>query len=135
MTRPDSRYWEKRNASNAGARSRQRLGAAIQSPVLSSGGNTILTSVNAISGLVYWVTSIGGVHCCQYGPSPRVKLIVPFQPSNLPARSALTRSSVLSLLAAFRASAMRTTVEYPLRAPWHGSSLNSASSFLGKHSP
>ena len=76
-----------------------------------------MTSANGISGFVYWVTSIGGVHCCQYGPSPRVKLIVPFQPSNLPASRALTRSSVLSLLAAFNASARRTTCEYPFSAP------------------
>src|SRR5256885_1058326 len=117
MTRPDSRYWEKRNASNAGARSRQRLGAAIQSPVLSSGGNTILTSENGISGFVYWVTSIGGVHCCQYGPSPRVKLMVPFQPSNLLARSAFTSCSLLSLLAALIASASNSICAYALSAP------------------
>src|SRR5215813_8808779 len=59
----------------------QRL-AGTQSPVLSSGGYTIFTSLNDCSGLVYWTTSIGGVHCCQYGPSPRVKLMGPFHPSN-----------------------------------------------------
>src|SRR5712691_5315137 len=107
MTTPERTYCEKRSASNGGAPRPQRF-AGIQSPVLSSGGYTILTSVNGISTVVYWVTSIGGVHCCQYGPSPREKLIVPFQPSNLLARSALTRSSVLSLLAAFNASASRT---------------------------
>src|SRR5437870_5870940 len=112
MTIPDSTYWERRSASNDGALRPQRFGAAIQSPVLSSGGYTILTSGNDISGLVYWVTSIGGVHCCQYGPSPREKLIVPFQPSNFVARSALSNSSTWSLLAAFSASARRTTWAY-----------------------
>ena len=43
----------------------------------------IFASVNGISGFVYWRKSIGGVHCCQYGPSPREKLIVPFHPVEL----------------------------------------------------
>jgi len=42
---------------------------------------------------------MGGVHCCQYGPSPCEKLIVPFHPSNVLLRSALTRGSPVSLLA------------------------------------
>src|SRR5262249_24778193 len=126
MTTPDSTYWESRSRSNDGAPP-QRLGAATQSPVLCSGGKTIFTSANGISGFVYWTTSIGGVHCCQYGPSPRGKLIVPFHPSNLPATSAFTRSSGLSLLAVLRASARSTTWEYPFSGPWIGSSLNSAS--------
>src|SRR5262249_27031491 len=77
----------------------------IQSPVLKSGGNTILASLNDMSGFVYWVIIIGGVHCCQYGPSPRENVIVPFQPSNLLLTSALTMSSPLSLFAALIASA------------------------------
>ena len=52
------------------------------------------------------MNSIGGVHCCQYGPSPRVKLMVPFQPVNLLARSAFTMSSGLSLFARLMASAI-----------------------------
>ena len=60
----------------------------------------IFASVNACSGFAYCMNSIGGVHCCQYGPSPRVKLMVPFQPSNFVPSRALTMLSGASLFAA-----------------------------------
>src|SRR5215470_12363570 len=66
----------------------QRPGPGTHSPVLNSGGKAIFASAKDCSGLVYCVMSMGGVHCCQYGPSPRVKLIVPFHPSNLLVRRA-----------------------------------------------
>src|SRR5262245_5688513 len=103
MTTPARTHWAA-STQSTGRPAPQRL-TGTQSPVLSSGGYTILASEKGISGLVYWVISIGGVHCCQYGPSPRVKVMVPFHPSNLFASSALTRSSPLSLLAALIASA------------------------------
>src|SRR5215470_3751574 len=40
-------------------------GPPTQSPVLNSGGNTILASENGMSARVYWTRSMGGVHCCQ----------------------------------------------------------------------
>src|SRR5439155_26234811 len=87
----------------------QRFGAINRSPVLNWGGKTIFASPKGISGFVYWRNSMGGVHCCQYGPSPCEKLIVPFQPSNVLLRSALTRGSPVSLLASLSASATSAT--------------------------
>src|SRR5687768_4958268 len=112
MTSPESTYCD----SSVRSTRPQRAGANTQSPVLNSGGKLIFTSGYGCSGFVYCTNNIGGVHCCQYGPSPRVKAIVPFQPSNLFARSALTTSSPLSLLAALTASAISITCVYPLNA-------------------
>src|SRR5215469_205087 len=88
------------------------FGGLTQSPVLNSAGATIFASANGCSTFVYWIISIGGDQCCQYGPSPRGNVMVPFQPSNLPVSSALTTSSTRSLLAMLTASAITSICAY-----------------------
>src|SRR5262249_44100529 len=103
--------------------------------VFKSGGYTIFTSLKGWFGFVYCTMSIGGDHCCQYGPSPCVKVMVPFHPVNLLARSVFTMSGPFSLLAMLIASASSMSWALWLKAQYTGASLNSSVYFLRKAAP